>query len=174
MLGVGHEGRFNLNNFWKCYYIKWSNELLYLKVAWLLVGFCCNHKCIKTEVFPLCSFSDQYENRKSLFCYCTVLNRHTFAKSEIKEPCSAINFPKTLLLRALRAISCMPRSAAPISLMQWCNLPGPSLPCKNSNYNTKLQWDSKPCKYWYHDQGFIEGQWVIHYLGNFKSTPFSQ
>lgn len=60
-------------------------------------------------------------------------NEITLAISERKEPCSAINFPKTFLLRALWAIICMPRSAAPISLMQWCSLPGPSLPCKKVN-----------------------------------------
>ena len=53
--------------------------------------------------------------------------------SERNEPCWAINFPNVFRWRALWAINCMPRSAAPISLMQWCNLPGPSLPYKNIN-----------------------------------------
>lgn len=68
-------------------------------------------------------------------------NELTLAISERKEPCSAIYFPKTFLLSALWAIICMPRSAAPISLMQWWSLPGPSLPCKKVNkclYSTKL------------------------------------
>jgi hypothetical protein len=35
----------------------------------------------------------------------------------------------------------MPRSEAPINLMQWCNLPGPSLPCKK--FRTYYYWHSK-------------------------------
>lgn len=66
-----------------------------------------------------------------ILCKLKVGGKLTLATSERNAPCSAINFPKARLSRARWTIICMPRSAAPISLMQWCNLPGPSLPCKN-------------------------------------------
>jgi len=79
----------------------------------------------RTRLLPYLSSASAASSTVSRAAASSTLQR---AKSAAKEPCWAMGFPKATLCRALRPISSMARSPMPIRRMQWCSLPGPSLP----------------------------------------------